>query len=70
MNNKLSERFFQRDVLDSGEKPEYITAPRVGIDYAKEWKDIEWRFILKKTLSLIKKPNSLFFVREAKNLLP
>lgn len=32
---------------DSAEKPEYVTAPRVGIDYAQEWKDIEWRFIIK-----------------------
>lgn len=34
-------------VEDSGEKPEYVTVPRVGIDYAQEWKDIEWRFIIK-----------------------
>ena len=34
-------------IEDSDEKPEYITAPRVGIDYAQEWKDIEWRFIIK-----------------------
>lgn len=32
---------------DAGEKPDYITAPRVGIDYAKEWKDIPWRFMIK-----------------------
>ncbi len=31
---------------DSGEKPEYITTPRIGIDYAGEWKDKLWRFIL------------------------
>lgn len=23
----------------------FATAPRVGVDYAKEWKDMEWRFI-------------------------
>ncbi|WP_029905058.1 DNA-3-methyladenine glycosylase [Prevotella sp. 10(H)] len=34
-------------IEDSDEKPEYITAPRIGIDYAQEWKDIEWRFIVK-----------------------
>jgi len=34
-------------IEDSDEKPEYITAPRVGIDYAQEWKDIEWRFVIK-----------------------
>lgn len=34
-------------IEDSDEKPEYITAPRVGIDYAQEWKDIQWRFIIK-----------------------
>lgn len=32
---------------DRGETPAYITAPRVGIDYAREWKDKPWRFILK-----------------------
>jgi len=34
-------------IEDSDEKPEYVTAPRVGIDYAREWKDMEWRFIIK-----------------------
>jgi len=34
-------------IEDSDEKPEYITAPRIGIDYAEEWKDIEWRYIIK-----------------------
>lgn len=33
-------------IEDNGDKCGYITAPRVGIDYAKEWKDVEWRFIL------------------------
>jgi DNA-3-methyladenine glycosylase (3mg) len=33
-------------IEDSGEKPEYITLPRVGIDYAQEWKSIEWRFVI------------------------
>lgn len=33
-------------VEDSGEKPAYRTAPRIGIDYAGEWKFIEWRFLI------------------------
>lgn len=33
---------------DVGEKPEYITKPRVGVDYAGEyWSKIEWRFVLR-----------------------
>lgn len=32
-------------VEDAGETPLYKTAPRVGIDYAGEWKDKPWRFI-------------------------
>ena len=32
---------------DRGEKPEYTTAPRIGIDYAGEWKDMPWRYIIK-----------------------
>ena len=33
---------------DAGDKPQIITAPRVGIDYAKEpWKSIPWRFVAK-----------------------
>lgn len=31
---------------DIGDNPTYITAPRVGIDYAGEWKDKPWRFIV------------------------
>lgn len=34
-------------IEDSKEKPEYVTAPRIGIDYAQEWKDVQWRFIVK-----------------------
>lgn len=34
-------------IEDSSDSPEYITAPRVGIDYAQDWKDIPWRFIIK-----------------------
>lgn len=35
---------------DDGFKPEIITAPRVGIDYAGDyWKNIPWRFIAKKS---------------------
>lgn len=34
---------------DDGFRPEIVTAPRVGIDYAGEyWRDIEWRFIAKR----------------------
>ena len=33
-------------VEDSNEKPSYITTPRIGIDYAKEWKDKPWRFVV------------------------
>ncbi len=33
-------------VEDDGQKVHtYSTTPRIGIDYAKEWKDKEWRFI-------------------------
>lgn len=31
---------------DTGEHPSYTTAPRIGIDYAAEWKNKPWRFIL------------------------
>lgn len=31
-------------IEDTGEKPAYQTGPRVGIDYACEWKDMPWRF--------------------------
>jgi len=34
-------------IEDDNVVPEYQTTPRIGIDYAEEWKDIEWRFILK-----------------------
>lgn len=34
-------------IEDDGEKPDYITAKRVGIDYAtEEYRDILWRFIV------------------------
>lgn len=33
-------------IEDSDEKPKYKTAPRVGIDYAGEWKDLPWRFMI------------------------
>lgn len=36
-------------IEDDAHKAEYITAKRVGIDYATEpYKSIEWRFIIKK----------------------
>lgn len=47
-NNKLW-------VEDSNERPSYITAPRIGIDYAGEWKDKPWRFMIKDTLISQKK---------------
>ncbi len=35
-------------VEDSDEKPNYKTSPRIGIDYAEEWKDMPWRFVIEK----------------------
>lgn len=33
-------------IEDDGFRPDIITAPRVGIDYAGDyWKNVEWRFI-------------------------
>jgi len=34
-------------IEDSGEKPCYITTPRIGVDYAGVWKDKLWRFVVK-----------------------
>jgi len=35
-------------IEDDGFRPEIVTAPRVGIDYAGDyWRDIPWRFIAK-----------------------
>jgi len=31
---------------DTAEKHHYITTPRIGVDYAGEWKDKPWRFVL------------------------
>lgn len=36
---------------DKGEIVSYKTAPRIGIDYAGEWKDRLWRFILEESFS-------------------
>lgn len=33
-------------IENSDEKPKYKTGPRIGIDYAAEWKSIEWRFMI------------------------
>ena len=33
-------------VENSNEKPLYITTPRIGIGYAKEWKDKPWRYVI------------------------
>lgn len=36
-------------IEDDGFRPQIITAPRVGIDYAGDyWKSMEWRYIAKK----------------------
>ncbi|MDR0233060.1 MAG: DNA-3-methyladenine glycosylase [Dysgonamonadaceae bacterium] len=35
-------------IEDDNTTPEYITTPRIGIDYAEEWKDLEWRFVVSK----------------------
>jgi DNA-3-methyladenine glycosylase len=32
---------------DDGFTAEYATAPRIGVDYAGEWKDKPWRFFVK-----------------------
>lgn len=33
-------------IASSGLKPAYKTTPRIGIDYAGEWKDKPWRFVV------------------------
>lgn len=33
-------------IEDSEEKPEYLSTPRIGINYAEEWKDKHWRFLI------------------------
>ncbi|MDX8338062.1 DNA-3-methyladenine glycosylase [Draconibacterium sp. IB214405] len=44
-NLETSQRIW---IEDSGNKPQFITAPRVGIDYAGEpWINKPWRYILK-----------------------
>lgn len=40
----LSDRLWIED--NEGFNPVYTTGPRVGIDYAGDWKDKPWRFIL------------------------
>jgi DNA-3-methyladenine glycosylase len=34
-------------ITESGNSPEIITTPRIGIDYAGVWKDKPWRFVIK-----------------------
>ncbi len=42
--NLPSERIW---IEDDGQKPQmYLTTPRIGIDYAEEWKHKEWRFLI------------------------
>jgi DNA-3-methyladenine glycosylase len=33
-------------IEETGEKPAYQTTPRIGIDYAKEWRGMPWRFVI------------------------
>lgn len=33
-------------IEDSDETPDYKTGPRIGIDYAGEWKDMPWRYMI------------------------
>lgn len=40
-----SSRFW---IEDDNTTPKYITTPRIGIDYAGEWKDLHWRFVVSK----------------------
>lgn len=36
-------------IEDAGRRPELVTGPRVGIDYAGEpWKSMPWRFMIRK----------------------
>lgn len=32
-------------IEDSNEHPSYVTTPRIGVDYAKEWAAKPWRFV-------------------------
>ena len=49
---KIDKSFYGEDLLtsgriwieESGQSPDYIARPRVGVDYAGEWKDKLWRF--------------------------
>jgi DNA-3-methyladenine glycosylase len=34
-------------ITASGISPQFITTPRIGIDYAGAWKEKPWRFVLK-----------------------
>ena len=33
-------------ITESGIKPKIITTPRIGIEYAGEWKEKPWRFVM------------------------
>jgi DNA-3-methyladenine glycosylase len=35
-------------ITESGIMPKIITTPRIGIEYAGEWKNKPWRFVIKK----------------------
>ena len=34
-------------IEDNNLAVQYLSTPRIGLDYAKEWKDKPWRFVLK-----------------------
>ncbi|MDR1668174.1 MAG: DNA-3-methyladenine glycosylase [Bacteroidales bacterium] len=40
-------RSFRIRIEDDGFAADYTTAPRIGVDYAGEWKDKPWRYSLK-----------------------
>jgi DNA-3-methyladenine glycosylase len=52
---KIDKSFYGEDLIssgriwiaDSGLKPGLTCTPRIGIDYAGEWKDKPWRFVMK-----------------------
>lgn len=55
---KINKRFYGENLLnsdriwieDAPNEPDFITAPRIGIDYAgDEWKNKHWRFILQRS---------------------
>jgi len=50
---KLDKSFYGESAIgnrlwieDLAQKPKYRTTPRIGVEYAKEWKEMPWRFIV------------------------